>query len=58
MAKKAEGESLEEYLNAHVFADSAGTTLAPDQADVDGFNTYMKQYQKLLQVEKTAVTVL
>ena len=58
MAKKAENESLEEYLNTHVFADSVGTTLAPEQADVDGFNTYMKQYQKLLQVEKTAVTVL
>ena len=58
MAKKAENESLEEYLNTHVFADSVGTTLAPEQADVDGFNSYMKQYQKLLQVEKTAVTVL
>lgn len=58
MAKKTEGESLEEYLNAHVFADAKGTTLAPEQADVDGFNTYIEQYKKLLTVERTAVKVI
>ena len=58
MAKKAENESLEEYLNAHVFADAKGTTLAPEQADVDGFNTYIEQYKKLLVVERTAVEVI
>ncbi|MBR2888722.1 MAG: ATPase [Oscillospiraceae bacterium] len=58
MAKKTEGETLEEYLNAHVFADAQGTTLAPDQADVDGFNAYIERYKALLQVEKTAVEVL
>ena len=58
MAKKAENKSLEEYLNAHVFADANGTTLNPEQTDVDGFNAYMERYRKLLQVEKAAVTVL
>lgn len=58
MMNKAEGETLEEYLNAHVFADAKGTTLAPDQADVDGFNTYIEQYKQLLKVEKTAVEVI
>ncbi|MBQ8835004.1 MAG: ATPase [Oscillospiraceae bacterium] len=58
MANKLDGESLEEYLNAHVFADAQGTTLAPDQADVDGFNTYIEQYKQLLKVEHTAVEVL
>ena len=58
MANKAEGESLEEYLNAHVFANTKGTTLAPEQADVDGFNTYIAQYKNLLKVEKTAVDVI
>ena len=55
---KAEGETLEEYLNAHVFADAKGTTLAPEQADVDGFNTYIAAYKNLLKVEKTAVEVI
>ena len=58
MENKAEGESLEEYLNAHVFADAKGTTLAPEAVDVDGFNTYIAQYKNLLKVERTAVEVL
>lgn len=55
---KRENESLEEYLNARVFADARGTTLAPEQADVDGFNAYIKLYQALLEVERKAVEVI
>ncbi len=58
MLRKAEGETLEAYLNAHVFAGAKGTTLQPDQADVDGFNTYIAAYKNLLKVEKTAVDVI
>ena len=58
MVNKAEGESLEDYLNAHVFADAKGTTLNPVQADVDGFNTYIERYKQLLEVERKAVEVI
>ena len=58
MLNKAEGESLEAYLNAHVFANAKGSTMNPDAADVAGFNTYIAQYKNLLKVEKTAVDVL
>ena len=58
MVNKAEGESLEEYLNAHVFADAKGTTLNPEQADVDGFNAYIERYKQLLEVERKAVEVI
>ena len=58
MANKGEGESLEAYLNAHVFAGAKGTTLQPEQADVEGFNAYIEQYKRLLQVEKAAVEAL
>ena len=58
MANKAPGESLEAYLNDRVFAGAKGTTLQPEQADVEGFNTYIERYKKLLQVEKTAVEVI
>ena len=34
MQNKAEGESLESYLNTHVFANAKGTTMQPDAADV------------------------
>ena len=55
---KAEGESLEDYLNKYVFAGVKGSTLAPDPADVDGFNVYLKQYKALLDVERKATEVL
>ena len=58
MLNKTDDESLEEYLNAHVFADAKGTTLAPEAVDVDGFNTYIAQYKNLLKVERTAVEVI
>ena len=58
MLNKAEGESLEAYLNDHVFADAKGTTMQPDQADVDGFNAYIRRYKALLEVERKAVELL
>ena len=58
MLRKASGESLEDYLNAHVFANAKGTTLAPQQADVDGFNAYITRYKAMLEVERKAVEVL
>ena len=58
MAKKIENESLEEYLNAHVFANAKSTTLAPEQADVNGFNTYIERYKQLLEVERKAVETI
>lgn len=58
MANKEENEALEEYLNAKVFADAKGTTLAPEKADVDGFNAYIAQYKNLLAVERKAVEMI
>jgi sugar (pentulose or hexulose) kinase len=58
MLNKAEGETLEEYLNKYVFADAKGSTLAPEKADVDGFNVYIEAYKNLLKVESTAVEVI
>ncbi len=55
---KAENESLEEYLNTHVFADAKSTILTPEKADVDGFNAYIAQYKNLLAVERTAVEMI
>ena len=54
-AKRQEGETLEQYLNAYVFSNVSSSTIEPKQADVEGFYTYMKQYKQLLKVEQTAV---
>ena len=55
LVKKADGETLEDYLNKYVFSGVSGSTLEPEQADVDGFNAYIEQYKALLDVERTAV---
>ena len=55
MLKKSEGETLEDYLNTKVYAGVKGSTVAPDAADVEGFNQYLKQYRGLLKVEREAV---
>jgi len=55
---RAENESLEQYLADRVFAGVSGTTLAPDPADVEGFNAYMKQYRALLEVERCAASTV
>ena len=58
LADKAPGESLEDYLNAHVFAGVTGSTVDPDPADAAGFTAYIQRYKALLTVEKAAVEAL
>lgn len=55
MDGKKQGETLEEYLSNRVFANTEGTTLQPDSADVAGFNSYIEKFKKLLAVERCAV---
>ena len=52
---RAEGQTLEDYLDNCVFAGQSGSTLEPDPSDVEGFNVFMKQYIVGLIVEKAAV---
>ena len=58
MLEKAEGETLEDYLNTHVFAGAKGVTLAPEKADVEGFHDYITRYTAMLDVERKAVELL
>ena len=55
MLNKAGNEPLEAYLSDKVFAGENGTTIAPDQKDVDGFTTFMERYKKGLGIERAAV---
>lgn len=55
---KADGETLEDYLNKRVFAGVSGSTVQPERKTADGFNAYMERYISLLQVERKAVEVL
>jgi sugar (pentulose or hexulose) kinase len=55
MLHKSANEPLEAYLSDKVFAGENGTTIAPDQRDVDGFTVFMERYKKGLVIERAAV---
>lgn len=55
MQEKEEGESLSDYLNNRIFAGQSGTTIAPDPADVAGFDAFTELYKKCLPSERGAV---
>lgn len=54
MAQKSPEQTLEQYL-AQVFANEAATTIAPVQADVEGFRQYMTHYVEGLVAARAAV---
>jgi len=56
-ARKA-GETLGEYLQAHVFADAAGERVEPDAADAAGFDAFMARYKACLPAERAAAAAL
>lgn len=55
MKNKAEGETLDAFLNDRVFAGQKGETLKPDAADVEGFNAFIRRYVAALKTEHAAV---
>ena len=54
MSQKADGETLETYLDSKVFANQPVTTIEPNKEDIDGFNQFMKDYIAGLEIEKSA----
>ena len=59
MVHKAEGEDLAAFLEDHVFAGEAGSTMDPDPADVAGFEAFFQNaYTAGLPIEKAAVECL
>jgi len=55
---KAEGQTLEDYLNEKVFSHANSHTLLADQADIDGFAIFLNRYKAALDVERTAIRTL
>ncbi len=49
------GETLEQYLNEHVFADAKGSTIAPNAEDAAGLDAYTARFQQALAAEEAAV---
>jgi len=57
-ACKADGQTLEDYLERVVFAEASVSIIEPVEADVQGFAAYLEGYKALLEVERTAITYL
>ena len=55
---KADGETLEDYLEYKVFANAKSSALTADERDVAGFNAFLARYKAVLPVEKLAAEVL
>ena len=55
MVCREAGENLSDYLKNKVFAGAKGVTLAPDEADVKGFEAYLANYTAGLAAEEAAV---
>ena len=58
MIDKEGSETLDTYLADKVFAGKKGITIAPDEKDVEGFDEFIKQYQKGLTIERAAVDAM
>ena len=54
MANKAEGETLADFLDNKVFAGMEGTTIEPDDADVEGYRAFLDAFKKVNEAEKAA----
>ena len=55
MQNKAEGETLEAFLESRVFSNEDAFEVKPDPEDIAGFKKFLDNFKKSLPVEKAAV---
>ncbi|OCT15115.1 ATPase [Paenibacillus pectinilyticus] len=55
MINKDQEESLDNFLEQKVFKEVEGQEIAPDRADVKGFQAFIQRYQAGLAIEQAAV---
>jgi sugar (pentulose or hexulose) kinase len=54
----AEGETLEDWLDTHIFADMESRETAPDPEGSSGFAAYLERYRAGLAAERAAASAL
>ena len=52
------GRKLEDYLDQEIFSNLTGSTIEPDKADVEGFEKFIENYKKEIEVEKAAIETM
>jgi sugar (pentulose or hexulose) kinase len=55
---KADGESLEQFLDTNIFCSAPQKTVMADKADIDGYETFLEQYKKGLPILRAAAEIL
>jgi len=58
MARKADGESMEDYLMDKVFSKAKSSVIMPSEAGVAGFKTYMQRWKAALPAEIAAAKMV
>ena len=57
LLNKAEGESLEAYLENRVFADAPSVTLTATEEETAGFRRFLESYGRTFPVEEMAAQI-
>ena len=55
MTHKEPDESLENFLNVHVFQANKESIIVPDEEDIRGFHEFMNRYKSGLKIEHAAI---
>ncbi len=58
MSNKEQNQSLEEYLNTKIFADTKSIVCFPNKEETEGFNSFLERYKKALNIENFAVEMI
>ena len=58
MVDKKDQETLESYLDSHIFSGMPSQTLQPSPEDILGFDTYLERYAACLDAEKAATRAM
>ena len=58
LLREDKAQTLEDYLEKKIFSNLSGSTIAPTQEEVDGFEDFMVRYKAGLEIEKKAIEVM
>lgn len=58
MSYKEQNQSLEDYLNKEIFAETKSIVCYPNKEETEGFNKFLERYKNTLKIEKFAVDIM
>ena len=58
MRSREPGQTLEAYLQSRVFSGDCGVSIEATAEEVEGYRQFLRQYRRLLPVERDAAALL